>query len=71
MLAVLTKLNLTRNIYYYCRIVDMHMVIIKTTQTPRAAEKLVIHSVNCFEDSTNPSVIIRTLSGISKSFIAF
>lgn len=33
--------------------------MIQTTLTPSASVNLIIHGVNCFEDSTNPSVIRR------------
>lgn len=37
-------------------IVNIQVVMIKTTLTPSATENPIIHSANCFEDSTNPSV---------------
>lgn len=40
--------------------------MIKTTLTPSATEDPLIHSANCFEDSTNLSVITRTFSLSSK-----
>lgn len=42
-------------INFYCSIV----VMIKTTPTRSATEDPMIHSVNCFDDSTIPSIIRR------------
>lgn len=40
-------------VYCYRSIVNVHVVITKTTQTARATENPIIHSDICFEDSTN------------------
>lgn len=48
--------------YLFRSIVNVHVVITKTTQTARATENPIIHSDICFEDSTNFSVIRRILS---------
>lgn len=40
--------------------------MIKTTLSPSATENPIIHSVNCFEDSSNPSVIRHIFSLSSK-----